>query len=115
MPINYKDYPDNWKTYIRPRVLARAGNRCEGSPAFPECRARNGEPHPKTGSTVVLTVAHVNHDIKDNDGMDRGGALLPKICSNLRAWCQLCHNKYDGKYRKWNAINNYVNNKKAEL
>lgn len=25
MPINYKDYPKNWKTEIRPAVMARAG------------------------------------------------------------------------------------------
>lgn len=25
MPINYKDYPPNWKTEIRPAVLKRAG------------------------------------------------------------------------------------------
>lgn len=108
MPINYNNYPDNWKTYIRPRILARAGNRCEGSPAFPYCREENYSRHSITGSNVVLTIGHLNHDIKDNDGMDRGGALLPKVCSNLRAWCQRCHNKHDGKYRKVNAIKNYV-------
>lgn len=29
MPIDYKNYPPNWKTEIRPRILARAGNCCE--------------------------------------------------------------------------------------
>ena len=29
MPINYKDYPPNWKTEIRPRILERANNCCE--------------------------------------------------------------------------------------
>ena len=29
MPIDYSRYPDNWKTEIRPRILARANNRCE--------------------------------------------------------------------------------------
>lgn len=29
MPIDYKNYPANWKTEIRPRILQRAGNKCE--------------------------------------------------------------------------------------
>lgn len=29
MPIDYSRYPSNWKTEIRPRILARANNRCE--------------------------------------------------------------------------------------
>lgn len=29
MPINYKDYPSNWKTEIRPAILERAKNCCE--------------------------------------------------------------------------------------
>ena len=29
MPINYKNYPPNWKTEIRPKVLERAGHKQE--------------------------------------------------------------------------------------
>lgn len=29
MPIDYSKYPPNWKTEIRPRILARANNCCE--------------------------------------------------------------------------------------
>lgn len=29
MPIDYRKYPPNWKTEIRPRILARAENKCE--------------------------------------------------------------------------------------
>ena len=29
MPIDYKKYPPNWLTEIRPRILKRAGGRCE--------------------------------------------------------------------------------------
>ena len=25
MPIDYREYPENWSTEIRPRILARAG------------------------------------------------------------------------------------------
>jgi 5-methylcytosine-specific restriction endonuclease McrA len=84
MPIDYKKYPKNWKE-IRAAILARAGNRCEGSPLYPHCRAANGMPHPETGSKVVLTVAHLDHSTTNSDP------------ENLRAWCQRCHLAYDRK------------------
>jgi hypothetical protein len=61
-------------------ILGRAGNRCEGSPVYPECRAENGKPHPITGSKVVLTIAHYPDHTPEN--CDPG---------NLHAWCQRCH------------------------
>jgi hypothetical protein len=90
MPIrdeNKARYPKDWPQ-ISKRVREKAGNRCEGSPAFPYCRAANGEPHPDTGSRVVLTVAHLDHQ--------------PENCAdeNLRAWCQRCHNTYDAPMRR---------------
>jgi hypothetical protein len=45
MPINYKDYPANWKTEIVPTIRNRSGNVCEGSPKYPDCRAENKKPH----------------------------------------------------------------------
>jgi hypothetical protein len=45
-----------WKAF-RASLLERAGNRCEGTPMHPDCRAENGKPHPVTGSKVVLTIA----------------------------------------------------------
>lgn len=85
-PENRKRYPSNWKE-IRRRILKRAKNRCEGSPAFPDCRAQNMSPHPVTGSCVVLTIAHLDH--------------TPENCDpdNLRAWCQRCHNTFDAPAR----------------
>jgi hypothetical protein len=44
----------------------------------------------QTAIKVILTIAHLNHDIKDND------------YSNLRALCQRCHNRHDVEYRKLN-------------
>lgn len=81
-PENRARYPKDWKQ-IRAEILARAGHRCEGSPDHPHCRASNGARHPETGSTVVLTIAHLDH--------------VPENCdpSNLRAWCQRCHLHYD--------------------
>ncbi|WP_202049821.1 hypothetical protein [Microvirga mediterraneensis] len=76
---------------IRKAILDRAGNRCEGTPNRPECRAVNGEAHPETGSKVVLTIAHMDQDETHNDP------------ANLRALCQRCHNAWDRPHRAINA------------
>jgi len=83
MPIDYSKYPDNWKTKIRPDILKRADNKCEGSPGYPDCRADNYKPHPDTGSKVILTIAHMDHEKRSND------------YSNLKALCQRCHLHHD--------------------
>lgn len=84
-PENRARYPADWKQIVA-QVRERSGDRCEGSPAFPDCRAANGQPHPETGSKVVLTTAHLNH--------------RPEECGleNLRHWCQRCHLVYDAKH-----------------
>lgn len=86
-PENRLRYPANWPE-VRAAILARAGNRCEGSPRYPDCRAANRQPHPVTGSRVVLTCAHVDQMPEHNDP------------SNLRAWCQRCHLKHDADWRE---------------
>lgn len=93
MPISAQNrarYPADWSKISRGRK-ERAGWRCEGSPAFPDCRARHGWPHPRTGSRVVLTTAHLNHTPEDNRD------------ENLRVWCQLCHLTYDRDEHNANA------------
>ena len=96
-PENKARYPSNWPD-IRKAILKRARNccfpftpECEGSPQYPDCRATNGEPHPVTGSMVVLTIGHLDH--------------MPENCDpeNLRAWCQRCHLTYDAKHHAINA------------
>ena len=77
MPIDYRKYPKNWKTEIRPRILERAQNKCES------CGAENYGTHPQTGSRVILTVAHLDHDVKNNSD------------ENLKAMCQKCHINHD--------------------
>ena len=89
-PENRKRYPKNWKE-IRKKILDRAGHKCEGSPDYPECRAVNYEPHPETGSKVVLTIAHLYHTPENNDH------------DNLRAWCQRCHLNYDKEHHAINS------------
>lgn len=94
MPIkaeNLTRYPPNWREIVE-KVRERSGNRCEGSPGFyPDCRAENGKPHPVTGSTVVLTTAHLDH--------------VPEHCDpeNLRHMCQRCHLTYDAEHHAESA------------
>ena len=75
-------YPADWDARSRFVRFHRARNKCEW------CGAANSEPHPITGSTVVLTAAHVN------DRRPEAASLL-----NLAALCQRCHNRHDAKSR----------------
>lgn len=94
MPIraeNRSRYPKDWAAISLRIRRDRAEWRCEAMDANGEssrCAARHGEPHPVTGSRVVLTVAHLDH--------------VPENCddSNLRAMCQRCHNIYDMPMRR---------------
>jgi len=79
-----------WRAF-RAALLERAGNRCEGTPQYPDCRAANGEAHPITGSKVVLTIAHMDWDETHAD---------PARC---RALCQRCHLSWDAKHHAKNA------------
>jgi 5-methylcytosine-specific restriction endonuclease McrA len=97
MPIRPEQralYPRDWKS-ISLEVREAAGWICQGSPAYPDCRAGNGRHHPVTGSLVVLTVAHLDHD-PTNCGE-------PGNRPNLRAWCQRCHLTYDAPLHARNA------------
>lgn len=111
-PENAARYPKDWKQ-VRERILARAGNCCEGSPLFPECRIGNGWFRNNTTgeicdpdcgvieawefadgdsvTRIVLTIGHLDH--------------TPENCdeSNLRAWCQRCHLNYDAKHHAQTA------------
>lgn len=84
MPFHKERYPKNWKE-ISLRIRARAGGKCEF------CGAENYKPHPVTGSKVVLTVAHLDHN--------------PQNCAdeNLKALCQRCHLTYDARHHAKNA------------
>ena len=82
-PENRARYPKDWKAISAHIRFERARNRCEACGV-----AVNGLPHPDTGSKVILTVAHLDHQ--------------PENCTydNLRAMCQRCHNIYDGPMRR---------------
>ena len=82
LPENRARYPLDWHRRSRFVRFYRAKGKCEW------CGAEHGKPHPKTGSRVVLTTAHVFDDRPE------ASSLL-----NLAALCQLCHNRHDAKDR----------------
>lgn len=104
MPINYKEYPINWKTVIRPAILNRAKDCCEFCGVknhslihrygkglndwryWPEGMESEAWSEDGLKSTkVILTVAHLDHDKLNHDvKLDR-----------LKALCQKCHLRYD--------------------
>lgn len=81
-PENRSRYPRDWKLRSRFVRFVRARGRCEW------CGAEHGMPHPVTGSTVILTTAHVFDDRPEASGL-----------LNLAALCQKCHNGHDMKAR----------------
>ncbi len=104
MPIDYSTYPKDWKTVIRPRILKREGHKCKF------CHRSNGTHLPakcckepifddrhhclscgKRRQKIVLTIAHLDHDITNNQD------------DNLAALCQPCHLAYDAKRHAANA------------
>lgn len=93
MPFHKDRYPPNWKE-ISLRI--RKVGRCEF------CGAENYKPHPITGSKVILTVAHLDHD--------------PQNCAdeNLKALCQRCHLRHDIEHHKRNAAKTRYKKRLAE-
>ena len=100
MPIskkNMKLYPGGsihskeWRL-IRARLLQESGNRCEGTDRHPGCGRENRTTIPGKTSLVVLTVAHLDHDPRNNDRL------------NLRVLCQRCHLAYDKEHHMRNAM-----------
>lgn len=88
-PENKHRYPADWKLRSRFVRFYRAKNRCEW------CGAQNHQPHPVTGSKVILTVAHVY------DQRPEAAALL-----NLAALCQRCHLNHDRDIHRTNRQRN---------
>lgn len=111
MPIDYKLYPKNWKSEIRLAILKRANNKCElcGLENYAIGYRYNNNWHPIEHSCagdvvaedargngiktikIVLTIAHLDHDITNND------------YSNLKAMCQKCHLNYDHTHHMKNS------------
>ena len=92
-PENRAKYPKTWRAMVA-QAHRRSGGRCECdgkcglSHAGGRCDATNGEPHPRTGSLVVLTLAH-----------EHGVPLEETSIDRMFHACQQCHNKYDAPMR----------------
>jgi len=127
MPFNAKPYPPNWKTEIRPRILARAGNRCE------LCGAKNGATGYRDKAGKWYDWEFIESELEDNgrDLFDSDAALShcydrqgnptkptkivltiahwhdhdPMNCEdyNLKAACQYCHINHDKDQHQTNA------------
>ena len=91
-PENRGRYPANWpqiSSRIR-FVRARGRCECEGECGRSGCAGRcpnvHGQPAYNTGSIVVLTTAHLDHQPENCDP------------ANLKAMCQGCHLRYDAPH-----------------
>jgi glyoxylase-like metal-dependent hydrolase (beta-lactamase superfamily II) len=116
-PENRKRYPVDWKDIVA-QVRERSGDACEGSPAFPDCRVKNGavgyrvdgrwvqlgESIEDAGlaidaafedgfkvTRIVLTTGHLDHTPETRD------------LAKLRHWCQRCHLHYDRQHHNETA------------
>ncbi len=116
MPIDYRNYPVNWKTEIRPAILERAGHKCErcGVANYAQgMRDSNGKFYPldvyldmgwdeqdvlwpnnfPKCIKIILTIAHIhNHDPMD---------CRPE---NLQALCQKCHHLTHNSHQRREQI-----------
>jgi len=86
MPISKENrarYPKDWALRSRFIRFYRAKGKCE------YCGAEHGKPHPETGAIVVLTTAHIFDESPESASF-----------FNLKALCQLCHNRLDAPRRR---------------
>jgi hypothetical protein len=117
-PMRAEEYPADWKAisarirFVRAKYLCECRGECgrdhhdddretawqgwllheNAEPERGRCTAVHGKPHPRTGSRVVLTTAH----LKAADGkMDCRDDVL-------RAMCQACHLAYDMEHHVQN-------------
>lgn len=131
MPIDYKKYPPNWKTEIRPRIMERANNTCE----FEGCDFKHLEmvwsvknkgktigwfrdfdvanSHPKSfeskfdkyrGHAVVVPNPKKVKVVLTIAHLDHDEENHDVKDERLKAACQICHLRYDAKekYRRRN-------------
>ena len=91
MPCLYAKYAYNWLTEIRPLILRRAGAlpekgieaKCEVCGIENKSSRHWGEEKGYKVTRIVLTIAHLDQNIKNNDP------------ENLKALCQKCHFTWD--------------------
>lgn len=91
MPIDYKLYGIEFKRISK---ILRSFGYC----AY--CGAKNYMPNPRTGSKVILTVHHIDNNIRNND------------IENLVPLCQQCHHCANNNKTPWFNEDRYVEYKK---
>lgn len=87
MPMDAKRYPSDWKA-ISLYIRERDGWCCKF------CGAKQGEPNPRTGSKVILTVAHLGTPHPDGTPGNKHDKFDVRD-ENLAALCQACHLRLD--------------------
>lgn len=121
MPIDYSKYPPNWKSEIRPRILARANNRCErcGAVNYSVGYMKDGKfwtfakpPYSHPGKISEYKAAREMIDHLNNwCNMEEKYIVIVLTIAHLdhdeenhevsddrlQALCQRCHLKYDAK------------------
>lgn len=123
MPCDYKKYPKNWKTEIRPAILERAKNRCENCNVPNYMIILRGQ---RNGKDVFQDDNGTIYDATNSERI--GDDYVGEVCDNpyqqaikivltiahldhdinnnspdnLKALCQRCHNRYDSKNRNVN-------------
>lgn len=96
-PCDYKnDYPENWKSEIRPAILERDNHCCKfcGLPNYAWVNKETRElclSDEFNAIKIILTIMHLDHNTENNS------------YDNLAAGCQKCHNSYDRNHRNGNA------------
>jgi hypothetical protein len=111
LPMRREAYPPNWREisarirFIRAQYMCECRGECgrdhstdditaawdgwlrreNAEPVRPRCPAVHNKPNPRTGSTVVLTTAHLRTAESTMDCREEV----------LRAMCNACHLAYD--------------------
>ena len=126
MPCDYKKYPSNWKTEIRPAILERDGHCCKF------CGVPNYAVGERQNNVFIPTCGNYHHDKAGRGELSYKEAVsLAKHCNeiegnnslivivltimhldhntenndytNLAAGCQQCHLRYDIEHHKKNS------------
>ena len=105
-PENAHRYGADWPQFSRHIRFERAGGRCECEGECGRgthkgrCPNKHGYAAYGTGSRVVLTVAHLDHNPETRDE------------SKVKAMCNGCHLHYDREHHQQNA---YATRRKGKV
>lgn len=132
MPIDYKKYPTNWLSEIRPRILNRANNKCEQDECdfvhleevwavkhagrtigwFRNFETANLQPktiesrkNKVTGKSETVPNPKKVKVILTVAHLDHDETNHEVDDERLKAMCQLCHLRYDAKEKYKRSFN----------